>query len=103
MRIKAPRPLVVSFRGPEGPYSLRFTPNVGDWGGIVEVDIAGAALRWPVNRIDRDEEGRLILSGMTATKEIWNDSFWFEAIVEPPPGQITYWGNRVIWRTDEGT
>lgn len=103
MRIKAPQPLTACFTGPEGPYSFRFTPNEGDWDGLAEVDIAGTPLRWSVERIDRDEEGQLVLSGMTSTKDIWNDSFWFEAIVEPRPGRITYWGNQVIWRTDSGT
>jgi hypothetical protein len=102
MRIKAPASLAAAFIGPEGAYTLRFTPIDGEWDGILNVEIAGKPLQWSVERIDREEDGRLILSGMTATATIWGDSFWFEATVEPAPGQIIYWGKQVVWRTDPG-
>ena len=102
MQIRAVSPLTVQFVGPEGHYSLQFQPSKDGWDGAVEVTIAGNTMLWSVERIERDDQNRLVLSGMTATKDLWKDSFWFEAIVEPQPGQITYWGNQVVWRTDNG-
>jgi hypothetical protein len=101
MRVTEIRSLTAKYVGPEGPYVIRFAPSQEGWDGTIDVEIAGKAMRWSVEAIDRGEGG-LTVSGMTATADVWGDSFWFEAVIEPCPGHITYWGNQLIWRTDLG-
>ena len=90
----------MSFSGPEGSYTVHFRP-IDEWDGIIDVSIAGTAMCWPVLNVDREDDGRLVLGGMTAgTEHIWNDQFWFELRLDDSPPAIRYWGNQVIWRED---
>jgi len=59
---------------------------------------------WSVLSIDLNEEGALILSGMTDGSEaVWGDQYRFEARVEPAPASIAFWGDQVLVRTDEAS
>jgi hypothetical protein len=101
MRITAPEPFTVHLSGPEGPYRLAFRPSADRCAGNFDVEIAGTSIVWPVEVIERQEGGELVLSGFADTS-FWDDVFWFELIAEPSPPRITYWGDKVIWRTDYG-
>ena len=62
----------------------------------------GKGYLWPVNVVERSPDGELILSGMADMKDQWGDGFWFDLLVEPGPPRISYYGDRVIWRVDQG-
>lgn len=58
-------------------------------------------MRWHVLNVERENNGDLVMSGMTTgTQKIWNDQFWFELRLDDVPAVMRYWGNRVIWRED---
>ena len=95
-----PDPFSMCFSGPEGVYFVKFRP-IDEWDGTIEVSIGGHSMRWPVMNAERDDNGQIVLGGMTSgTQEIWNDQFWFELRIDDAPPVIRYWGDRVIWRED---
>ncbi len=101
MRVRSPEPFSLSFVGPEGPYALRFTP-IDEWDGVLDVVLGGQSFRWSVDSIDLAENGELTFSGMTVgTEALWGDQFWFAVRKQPEPSTVTYYGDRVVWRTDE--
>lgn len=100
MRTTVPAAFDVAFIGPEGPYTIHFTPT-DQWDGIIDVSIGGLAMRWHVVEADKEETGAVVLGGMTQGSEpIWDDAFWFELRISDEPKLIRYWGNQVIWRED---
>ena len=100
MRIRAPEPFSLSFGGPEGPYVMQFRP-IDEWDGVFDLAIGGQSFTWPVDSIDVAENGELTFSGMTVgSQNLWGDQFWFVVRKEPGPPLITYYGDRVVWRTD---
>jgi hypothetical protein len=103
MRTSAPDAFAAVLQGPDGSYTLRFSPDQDGDGGRLLATVNGKSFFWPVNVVERSPEGELTLSGMAAMKEEWGDGFWFELRIEPGPPSITYWGDRVIWRTDQGS
>ena len=65
MRTTVPEAFSISFTGPEGPYAGHFQPtDEGD--GIIDVTIAGLAMRWSVDDADREGGGGIVLGGMTS-------------------------------------
>lgn len=100
MRTKAPHPFAITFAGEEGPYTIHFQPT-DEWDGVIDVILAGTPMRWFVVNVDREDNGGLVLGGMTTgTEDIWNDQFWFELRLDDAPPVIRYWGNQIIWRED---
>ena len=65
MRTTVPPPFDRSFSGPEGPYVIRFH-QTDEWDGLIDVSIAGVDMRWNVDDADREEDGGLVLGGMTS-------------------------------------
>jgi hypothetical protein len=100
MRTNVPPAFSLSFRGAEGPYTIRFQP-VDEWDGVIDVSIAGSEMRWDVVDADGEEDGGVALGGMTSGSEtLWDDQFWFELRPDDSPPVIRYWGNQVLWRED---
>jgi hypothetical protein len=100
MRTTVPPAFSATFEGLEGLYTLHFQPT-DEWDGVIDVTIAGLAMRWEVVNSDREEDGGVVLGGMTSgTEDIWQDRFWFEVRMNDTPPVIQYWGDRVIWRED---
>ncbi|SDR07135.1 hypothetical protein SAMN02787020_2597 [Brevundimonas sp. 374] len=61
-------------------------------------------MQWAVLSIERSEIGELILSGTTDGSTIlWNDEYWYEATIAPGRAHLTFWGDRVLIRTDEAS
>jgi hypothetical protein len=101
MKTTVPGAFVMPFRGPEGSYSISFEPT-GEWDGRIDVSIGGVKMQWDVVDADRDNDGSLVLGGMTTgSEEVWNDQFWFELRLKDSPPVIRYWGDKVIWREDQ--
>ncbi len=86
--------------GPEGPYALAFrSTNDGD--GEIDVTICGHGMTWWVTRIEKEDDGKVCLSGMTqGSEDLWNDQFFFMLRVGSGEPTIEYWGDKVLWRTD---
>jgi hypothetical protein len=90
----------VTMAGPEGPYAMIFR-STHDGDGEVDVTIAGVDMTWWVTRIERDEDGRVCFSGMTAgSEQVWGDQFLFLLRVGSGGPTIEYWIDKVIWRAD---
>jgi len=74
MRTTVPQAFRISFIGREGPYAIQFRPT-GEWDGVIEVTVAGLAMRWSVEDAGSEEGGGTVLGGMTTgSDEIWNDT-----------------------------
>lgn len=100
MRTVAPEPFSISFRGPEGPYTIHFRPD-GEWDGLIDVTVGGVAMLWPVDDIHTEDGDGLVLGGFTrGTEHLWNAQHWFELRLHDSPPVIRYWGDRVILRED---
>ena len=90
----------MTFRGPEGVYTIQFRPT-DEWDGLIDVFIGDLEMQWDVVDARREETGGLVLGGMTSgTESLWNDQFWFELRLDDRPPVIRYWGNQVVWRED---
>lgn len=95
-----PPAFALRFDGPEGRYTIDFEPT-DEWDGSIDVSIGGRTMRWAVIDTDREDDGGIVLGGMTAgTKALWNDEFWFEVRLNDAPPVIRYWGDKVVWRED---
>lgn len=93
----------MSFSGADGPYTIRFRPTDA-WDGVIDVSIGGLEMRWKVVDSDREEDGGVVLGGMTSGSEaLWDDQFWFELRLDDAPPLIRYWGEGVLWREDRAT
>jgi hypothetical protein len=100
MRTVAPQPFSISFAGPEGSYTIHFRPD-GEWDGLIDVTIGGLAMLWPVEDIQTENGGHLVISGLTkGTEDLWNQQLWFELRLHDSPPIIRYWGDKVVWRED---
>jgi hypothetical protein len=88
--------------GPQGPYILTFSRYASsEWGGYLDVQVGDHTMHWEVEEVE-DEEGEIILSGLTGfeTEELWGDVFWFRLFPYSGIPHIEFWGDRVICRTD---
>jgi len=100
MRTGVPPAFSMSFVGPDGAYNLSFHPT-DEWDGRIDVMIGGQTMRWEVVDADREDDGGIVLGGMTTGSELlWNDEFWFEIRLNDAPPVIRYWGDKVVWRED---
>jgi hypothetical protein len=100
MRTTAPAAFSLTFKGPEGAYTINFEPT-DEWDGVIEVCINGLTMRWHVVDADREDNGAVVLGGMTdGSTPLWDDQFWFELRPDDTPPLIRYWGNQVVWRED---
>jgi hypothetical protein len=100
MRTTVPQAFSMTFNGPEGPYTIHFRPT-DEWDGIIDVSIGGITMRWDVVNADQEEDGGVVIGGMTSGSEpLWQDKFWFDLRFDDTPPVIQYWGDRVIWRED---
>ncbi|WP_400087728.1 hypothetical protein [Yoonia sp. R78084] len=86
------------FEFPEGDYGL--TVNQSDQ-NFVNVNYQEATEHWPI-QLKEQKGSEYKLSGMAwATPEIGlAETCWFELLISSNP-QITFWGDRVIIRTDQ--
>ena len=87
------------FRFPNGTYRLTVSEDEQD---DILVQLLDKKEYWPVNR--KEKSGSVFkLSGMADwVPEILETVCWFELIISPKP-KITYWGDRIIYRTDLAT
>ncbi len=100
MRTTVPAAFSLVFRGPEGPYTIRFRP-ADQWDGRIDVSIGGVAMHWRVVEADQEDSGAVVLGGMTSGSEpLWSDQYWFELRFSDAPPLIRYRGNQVVWRED---
>lgn len=100
MRTTVPPAFSLGFTGPEGPYTVRFEP-VDEWEGEINVCIGGLSMCWQVVNADEEDNGSVVLSGMTdGSGALWSDQFWFELHVSATPPLLRYWGNQIVWRED---
>jgi hypothetical protein len=103
MKTKVPAAFRQKFVGPEGAYTVLFTPT-DDWDGIIDVSIGGLDMRWQVLNAEQEANGAVVLGGTTdGSPSLWGDQFWFELRFEDAPPLIRYWGNQVIWREDRAS
>ncbi|WP_143275736.1 hypothetical protein [Brevundimonas sp. SH203] len=101
--MKCPKPFQLEASGSQGVYTLRFEP-IDDWGGLFVVDGFSKAMRWPVLSIEQSEPDALILSGTTEGSAIlWDDEYWYEVVIAPERANLSFWGDRVLIRTDEAS
>lgn len=101
MRTTVPAAFSLAFTGPEGSYEIQFEPT-DEWDGVIDVSIGSVATRWQVLDANREEDGAVVLGGMTDGSEaLWGDQFWFELRFSDAPPLIRYWGNQVVWREDQ--
>ncbi len=99
MKVETPTSFTVAFIGPEGKYSLTFTPNNDE--GSIETTISGRQMLWHVETVEFDADEALVLSGLTRGSEIiWDNCFWFVLTTGKAGSKIEYWGDSVLLRTD---
>jgi hypothetical protein len=86
--------------GPEGCYRLTYSGG-GDGVTKVEVAISGLTMTWPVVIMIEEDDG-ITLCGMTSgSQALWRDQFWFELRPDARPPRIDYWGDQILWRSDQ--
>ena len=101
MRTTVPPPFKLAFVGDDGGYTISFQPT-DQWDGRIVVSMRGQTMRWDVVDADKEDDGSVVLGGMTSGSEsLWGDQFWFELRVTDRPPLIRYWGNEVVWREDK--
>lgn len=98
--IERPEPFEARFVGPGGAYVLSYNPDEPtDDKGEITATIGEGSWLWIVDFLEKGDKG-WELGGMTHGGEPgWGDVFWFELHTDPAE-PITYWGNRVVERTD---
>lgn len=93
MRTTVPAAFSITFAGLEGEYTVNFRPT-DDWDGVIDLSIAGHALRWHVVSAEKEVDGGTVLGGMTdGTAPLWGDMFWFELRFADVPPVIRYYGD----------
>lgn len=61
-------------------------------------------MRWPVLSVERFETGEWILSGTTdGSTVVWDDEYWYEAVLAPKHVRLSFWSDRILIRTDEAS
>lgn len=76
MAVEQPKPFELTLVGPTGPYRLSFERDRDE--GRFNVLIGARATFWHVEVCERTEDGWR-LAGMTReTKDLWEDTYWFE-------------------------
>jgi len=102
-RVKCPKPFQLEASGSQGAYTLRFEP-IDDWEGFFVVEGFSTSMRWSVLSVERSETGELILSGTTdGSLVVWDDEYWYEAVIGPERACLTFWIDRILIRTDEAS
>lgn len=62
------------------------------------------SMRWAVLSVERSETGELVLSGTTdGSTVLWDDEYWYEAVIAPERTHLSFWGDRILIRTDEAS
>ena len=89
-----------NFSGSEGDYKVAFVPtDAGE--GIMETTIGITPMIWPVDFVGLDENGEVILGGLThGSMALWGEIYWFNIQAKTNAPWIEYWGDQVLWRKD---
>ena len=79
-----------------GQYSIRVDQSDQNY---LTVEYQGATEYWPIQW--KEKKGKKFrLSGQAdRVPEIIDDLYWYELVLDAEP-TITYWGDRVVYRTD---
>ena len=95
---------VFHFLGPKGAYSIKFfaefqdrTGNYANWAKVFK---GQEEAEWDITRKDRRGDVYKISGSADWIPEIVPDYCWYELEIGPDGAKITYWGDRVIIRTD---
>jgi hypothetical protein len=100
MKSHPPKAFRTRFQGSEGLYEIAYNPQYGD-DGLLEAEITGISMQWVVELSEQDSDGWRLAGITHGSQAIWGDCYWFELILLDRPIEIRYWGNGVVWRTDQ--
>lgn len=89
---------VFEFESPEGPYFIAVDEKDQD---TIAIRHRAYVWTWPIY-LKHSETSSFKLSGIAAlAAPILVEGFWYELVIGPTL-EITYWGDRVVHRTDLG-